>query len=166
MLIILFQCASSLLRRYFENKNRGGLLAFNNQLKAPRYFDPEFKDHYDDEIYEYYDEIHQFEELHKGAWQRIFPAEDDTLDYNVFFDGAKKAWHDVAGQKFRTKDYSQGVNAGDERKSPSKAQKLEQMEPRVRFKNYSVGPIFDDANKDSPEPEFDSRPAISPSTQK
>lgn len=43
------------------------------------------------------EEIHNYEEAHKGAFQRIFPAddEDDPDDYIKYFDGAKKAWHEI-----------------------------------------------------------------------
>jgi hypothetical protein len=50
----------------------------------------------DEEVAEVLEEVHAYEESHKGAYQRIFPADDDPLQYNSFFDGAKKAWHELS----------------------------------------------------------------------
>ena len=46
----------------------------------------------EEEIYDHYSEIHDYEEEHKGAWQRIFPAEDDSLSYDILLEGSKKVW--------------------------------------------------------------------------
>ncbi|KRX01263.1 hypothetical protein PPERSA_11710 [Pseudocohnilembus persalinus] len=50
----------------------------------------------DEKTKAYLKEVQEFEINHRGAYQLIYPSQDDPINYNKFFDGAKKANPDPA----------------------------------------------------------------------
>lgn len=58
----------------------------------------------EEDVYDHYLEINDYEEEHKGAWQRIFPAEDDGLNYDILLEGSKKVWQETTGIKLKHKE--------------------------------------------------------------